>query len=69
MAKGHSAIGGRRARVCEGEELDPSRVDQISWCQVVRVLNRPPTHRIFTHVSKRTNTPSRVRASRHVCQS
>ena len=41
MRKGHSDVGGSRARVCEGEELDPSRVDQISWCQVVRVLSRP----------------------------
>jgi hypothetical protein len=39
--KGHSAVGARRARVCEGEELDPSRADQISWCQAVRVLSRP----------------------------
>jgi hypothetical protein len=38
---GHSVVGARRARVFEGEELDPSRVDQISWCQVVRVRNRP----------------------------
>jgi hypothetical protein len=41
MREGHSAVGARRARVCEGEELDPSRVDQISWCQTVRVLSRP----------------------------
>ena len=27
--------------VCEGQELDPSRVDQISWCQTVRVPRRP----------------------------
>ena len=41
MRKGHSSVGARCARVCEGEELDPSREDQISWCQSVRVLNRP----------------------------
>ena len=41
MRKVHSAVGARRARVCEGEELDPSRVDQISWCKNVRVLSRP----------------------------
>ena len=29
------------SHVCVGEELDPSRVDQISWCQDVHVLNRP----------------------------
>ena len=34
-------VGGRRVHVCEGEELDPSRVDQISWYQVVRALRRP----------------------------
>ena len=31
----------RHSHVCEGEELDPSRVDQISWCQTVLVLSRP----------------------------
>ncbi len=41
MRKGHSVVGARRAHVCEGEELDPSRSDQISWCQVVLVLSRP----------------------------
>ena len=41
MRKGHSAVGARRTHVCEGEELDPSRVDQISWCETVRVLSRP----------------------------
>jgi hypothetical protein len=41
MPKDHSAVGARHARVCEGEDVDPSRVAQISWCQVVHVLNRP----------------------------
>jgi hypothetical protein len=27
--------------VCEGEDLDPSRVAHISWWQAVRVLSRP----------------------------
>jgi hypothetical protein len=27
--------------VCEDEDLDPSRVAHISWCQAVRVLSRP----------------------------
>jgi hypothetical protein len=31
----------RYARVCEGEDLDPSRVAHISWWQVVHVLSRP----------------------------
>ncbi len=39
--KGHSSVGARCAHVCEGEELDPSRSDQISWCQTVHVLSRP----------------------------
>ncbi len=34
-------VGVRHARVCEGEDLDPSREVQISWWQTVRVLNRP----------------------------
>ena len=29
------------AAVCEGADLDPSQVAQISWCQAVRVLIRP----------------------------
>ena len=35
------AVGARHARVCEGEDLDPSRVAHISWWQAVRVLSRP----------------------------
>ena len=27
--------------MCEDEELDPSRVDEISWCQAEHVLSRP----------------------------
>ena len=30
-----------KSRVFEGEELDPSRADQISWCQTVLLLSRP----------------------------
>jgi hypothetical protein len=41
MPKDHSAVGARHARVCEGEDLDPSRVAQISWWKAVRVLSRP----------------------------
>ena len=41
MPKDHSAVGVTPARVCEGEDLDPSQVAQISWCQAVRVLIRP----------------------------
>jgi hypothetical protein len=41
MPKDHSAVGVTHARVCEDEDLDPSQVDQISWCQAVRVLIRP----------------------------
>jgi hypothetical protein len=41
MPKDRSAVGARHVRVCEGEDVDPSRMDQISWCQVVRVLSRP----------------------------
>jgi hypothetical protein len=31
MPKDHSSVGARHARVCEGEDLDPSRVTHISW--------------------------------------
>ena len=41
MPKDHSAIGVTHTRVYEGEDLDPSQVAQISWCQGVRVLIRP----------------------------
>ena len=37
----HHRIITRHDHVCEGEDLDPSRVDQISWYQTVHVLNRP----------------------------
>jgi hypothetical protein len=40
-AKDHLVVGARHARVCEDEDLDPSRVVQISWWQVVHVLSRP----------------------------
>ncbi len=36
--KDHSAVGVTHARACEGKDLDPSQVAQISWCQAVRVL-------------------------------
>ncbi len=41
MSKDRSVVGARHARVCEGEDVDPSRVAQIFWYQAVRVLNRP----------------------------
>jgi hypothetical protein len=41
MPKDHSGVGVTHARVCEGEDLDPSQVAQISWCQSVHVLIRP----------------------------
>jgi hypothetical protein len=41
MSKDHSVVGVTHARVCEDEDLDPSQVVQISWCQSVRVLSRP----------------------------
>ncbi len=34
-------VGGRHTHVCEGEDLDPSRVTHISWWKAVRVLSRP----------------------------
>jgi hypothetical protein len=41
MTKDHSGVGVRHPRVCEDGDLDPSRVDQISWWQAVHVLSRP----------------------------
>ncbi len=41
MPKDRSTVDARHARVYEGEDVDPSRVAQISWCQAVRVLSRP----------------------------
>jgi hypothetical protein len=41
MSKDHLPVGVTDARVCEAEDLDPSQVAQISWCQTVRVLIRP----------------------------
>jgi hypothetical protein len=36
-----SVVGARHARVCVVEDTDPTPVDQISWCKVVRVPRRP----------------------------
>jgi hypothetical protein len=38
---GHTAVGTRHAHVCEVEDLDPTPVEQICWCQTVHVPNRP----------------------------
>ncbi len=38
MSKGHSAVGARHARVCEGEELDASAGIRNREKRVVEVL-------------------------------
>jgi hypothetical protein len=41
MRGGRSAVGARHVHVCVVEDTDPTPVDQISWCKVVRVPSRP----------------------------
>jgi len=41
MSKDHLVVDALHARVCEGEDLDPSQVAKISWWQTVHVLSRP----------------------------
>jgi hypothetical protein len=65
MSKDHSAVGARHARVCEGEDLDPSRVGQISWCQVVRDhFDRRPVH----SYNIIRDSESREKGNRYCCE-
>jgi hypothetical protein len=40
-ARRYTAVGARHARACEVENLDPTPVEHISWCQSVSVTRRP----------------------------
>ena len=63
--KDHSAVGVTHARVCEDEDLDPSQVAQISWCQGVRVLIRPLDRRpVHSDIISR-DSESREKGSRY----
>jgi hypothetical protein len=68
MSKDHSAVGTRHARVCEGEDMDPSRVGQISWCQAVLVLSRPLGQKpVHSHIISR-DSESREKGRRYCCE-
>jgi hypothetical protein len=54
MRGGHIAVGVQHARVCVVEDTDPSPVDQISWCKVVRApTDLLDSRRIYCHIITR----------------
>ena len=68
MRKGHSVVGTRSSRVRKGEELDPSRVDQISWCQTVLVLNRPLGQKTSSQSQHQQGLGIAKKGSRDCCE-
>jgi hypothetical protein len=68
MPKDHSSVGARHARVCEGEDLDPSRVAHISWWQDVRVLSRPLGQKTSSQSHHSRDSESREKGSRYCCE-